>query len=179
MAAGADVMAVIHDWAAMIALDGVLDRGYTLGRRPGRAIPHGDAEASSVDAEPAVVREVGRAAERLGLRSLPQAERLRLKASEITSIAFDGSRAFPVRPIQQVDRPESARHGGDGASRSRGRRPRPRHRARGEGPARRRDAQLPDPVRPRPRSRVRVRPGLDEPRRSWRSLAGSLRRQRE
>ena len=29
-AAGADVMNVIHDWAAMIALDGVLDRGYTL-----------------------------------------------------------------------------------------------------------------------------------------------------
>ena len=34
---GADATAVIRDWAAMIALDGVLDRGYSLaGAQPGR-----------------------------------------------------------------------------------------------------------------------------------------------
>ena len=164
-AAGADVMNVIHDWAAMIALDGVLDRGYTLAG--GQAARYRTATlSSSVDLRnPQSYAKSGAPPNGSDYVRFRKRSGSAFKASEITSsIAFDGSQAFPVRPIQwSVDRNPPDRAGGDAALH-----------AEGDGldrgivrevkVRRRRGAQLPDPVRPRPRSRIRVRPGLDEPR---------------
>ena len=164
-AAGADVMDVIHDWAAMIALDGVLDRGYTLAGGQAAQYRTETLNAGVDWRNPQSFRKPGAPPNGSDYVRFRRAERLVHQGGEIKSIAFDGSQAFPVRPVEWTVDQNPPDHGGDrGASLRRGRRPRSRHRARGEGAERRGDPQLPDPVRPRPRSRLRVRPGLDEPR---------------
>ena len=103
--AGADVMSVIHDWAAMIALDGVLDRGYTLSG--GQAARYQTATlSSSVDLRnPESYKKSGAPPNGSDYVRFRKRSGSAFKAREITSIAFDGSEAFPSRPIQwSVDR---------------------------------------------------------------------------
>jgi len=113
-AAGADTTEVIRDWAAMIALDGVLDRGYLLrGAQPARyrtptlasEVNWGSTEAFLKPGAPPNGSDYVRL--RKGNKFL--------SSTQIRSIAFDGSVAFPRRGIEwQVD-PSPIDHLGNAA----------------------------------------------------------------
>jgi Immune inhibitor A-like, MAM domain len=173
--AGADVMDVIHDWAAMIALDGVLDRGYTLAG--GQAAEYRTATLSGeVDwRNPQSYTKSGAPPNGSDYVRFRKRSGSVFKASEITSIAFDGSQAFPVRRLEwSVDR-NPPDHGGDAALHARG----------GDGLDRGIVREVKVPGRAATLSfqtRYDLAPGLDfafvqvstNRGRSWRSLGGSL-----
>ena len=175
-AAGADVMSVIHDWAAMIALDGVLDRGYTLAG--GQAARYRTATLSgSVDLRnPQSYTKSGAPPNGSDYVRFRKRSGSVFKASEIASIVFDGSQAFPVRPIQwSVDRNPPDRGGGNAALHARG----------GDGLDRGivREVKVPNGAATLSfQTRYDLAPGLEfafvqvstNRGRSWRSLAGSL-----
>jgi hypothetical protein len=118
--AGADVMDVIHDWAAMIALDGVLDRGYTLSggqaaryRTPtlSAGVDWRNPQAFTTSGAPPNGSDYVRFRKRSGSF---------YRAREITAIAFDGSQAFPVRPVEWSVDQNPPDHDGNAALRSGG-----------------------------------------------------------
>jgi Immune inhibitor A-like, MAM domain len=122
LAAGAraDVMEVIHDWAAMVALDGVLDRGYALSG--GQAAKYRTATvAGGVDwRNPQGFNKQGAPPNGSDYIRFRKASGAFFRAGEITSIAFDGSQTFPVRGIEwSVDR-NPPDHGGNPALHSGG-----------------------------------------------------------
>jgi Immune inhibitor A-like, MAM domain len=173
--AGADVMDVLHDWAAMIALDSVLDRGYTLaGGQAGQyrtatlsaGVDWSNPQAFTTSGAPPNGSDYVRFRKRSGSF---------FRAGEVTSIAFDGSRAFPVRPVEwSVDR-NPPDQGGDAALHSGG----------GGGLDRGivREVKVPRGAATLTfQTRYDLAPGLDfgfvqvstDRGRSWRSLGGSL-----
>ena len=112
--AGADSGEVLRAWAAMIALDGVLDRGYRLrGAEPARyrtTTLASEVNWASVDAyaKPGVPPN---GSDYVRLRKGSTF----LRSAQIRSIAFDGSLAFPRRPVEwQVD-PSPIDHTGNPA----------------------------------------------------------------
>jgi hypothetical protein len=173
--AGADVMDLIHDWAAMIALDGVLDRGSTLAG--GQAARYRTATLSaSVDwRNPQAFRTSGAPPNGSDYVRFRKRSGSFFRAGEVTSIAFDGSQAFPVRPVEwSVDRNPPDR-GGDAALHSGG----------GGGLDRGIVRQVKVPSRGATltfQTRYDLTPGLDfafvqvstNRGRSWRSLGGPL-----
>ena len=125
--AGADVMEVIHDWAAMIAFDGVLDRGYTLAG--GQAARYRTATLSGgVDwRNPQAYAKSGAPPNGSDYLRFRKKSGAFFKAGEIRSIAFDGSQAFPGAPRSsgRSTRPARARgnaalHSGGGGGLDRG-----------------------------------------------------------
>jgi hypothetical protein len=115
LAAGAraDAAELIHDWAAMLALDRVLDAGYTL--QGGQAARY---QTPTLGAE--VDWSIPNAY--LAPGAPPNGSdfvRLRgqgggfLKASEIKSISFDGSVGFPPKPVQWKVDGNAPGRGGD------------------------------------------------------------------
>ena len=115
----------------MIALDGVLDRGYRLTRRHSRAVPDADAGARASTGRARRVREARRAAQRVATTSACGTERRvparRRRSARSRSTARS---AFPRRPVEwQVD-PNPIDHARQcRAPLGRRRRARPRHRA--------------------------------------------------
>jgi hypothetical protein len=112
--AGANAGEVLRGWAAMIALDGVLDRGYRL--RGAQPAPYrtptlaSEVNWASVDAyaKPGVPPN---GSDYVRLRN----GNTFLRSAQIRSIAFDGSLAFPRRPVEwQVD-PSPIDHSGNPA----------------------------------------------------------------
>ena len=119
-AAGADVMDVLHDWAAMIALDGVLDRGYTL--TGGRAAQY-RTETLNAGVEwrnPQTFRKAGAPPNGSDYVRFKSRTGSFIKAGAITSLAFDGSQASPVRGVEWKVDQNPPDHGGDPALRSGG-----------------------------------------------------------
>jgi Immune inhibitor A-like, MAM domain len=111
----ADVMEVIHDWAAMIALDGVLDRGYSLGGGQAGKYRTGTLTGGVDWRNPQDFEKVGAPPNGSDYLRLRKKNGAFFKAAEIRSISFDGSKAFPVRPIEwSVDR-SPPDHGGNAA----------------------------------------------------------------
>lgn len=126
-AAGADVMDLIHDWAAMIALDGVLDRGATLagGQAARYRTPTLSTDVDWRNTE--AFRKAGAPPNGSDYVRFRKRSGSFFRAGELTSIAFDGSQAFPVRPVEwSVDRNppdrggDSALHSGGGGGLDRG-----------------------------------------------------------
>ena len=106
---------LVRDWAAMIALDGVLDRGYRLtGGRPARyrtATLDAAVNWSSLQAyrrRPAPCRTAP-------TTSGSPAPTARSRGSDIRSIAFDGSAGFPRRPVEWRVDTSAIDHPGDPA----------------------------------------------------------------
>jgi hypothetical protein len=174
-AAGADVMDVIHDWAAMIALDGVLDRGSTLAG--GQAARYRTATLSGgVDwRNPQAFTKSGAPPNGSDYVRFRKRSGSFFKAGELTSIAFDGSQAFPVRPVEWSVDQNPPDHGGDAALHSGG----------GGGLDRGivREVKVPSGAATLTlQTRYDLAPGLDfafvqvstNRGRSWRSLGGSL-----
>ena len=171
--AGADAGEVVRSWAAMIALDGVLDRSYRLrGAQPARY--RTPTLASEVN-WPSVDAFVKPGAPPNGSDYV----RLRrgstyLRSAQIRSIAFDGSLAFPRRPVEwQVD-PSPIDHAGNPAL----------HSGSGGGLDRGivRRVQVPQRARLTFATRFDLAPGKDfgfvqvstDGGKSWRSVAGNL-----
>lgn len=119
-AAGADVAEVIHDWAAMVALDGVLDRGYTLAG--GQAAKYRTATlAGGVDwRNPQGFNKPGAPPNGSDYIRFRKPSGAFFKAGEIKSIAFDGSQGFPVRPVEWSVDQSPPDHAGNGALHSGG-----------------------------------------------------------
>jgi Immune inhibitor A peptidase M6 len=119
-AAGGDASEVLHDWAVMIALDGVLDGGYSLaGASPARyqsTSLHADVNWSSPDA----YLTPGAPPNGSDYVQFRNARGGFLKASQITSIAFDGSPAFPPRGVEWSVDANPLDHGGNSALHSGG-----------------------------------------------------------
>jgi hypothetical protein len=123
----ADVMEVIHDWAAMIALDGVLDRGYSL-TGSGAATYRTATLTGGVDwRNPQDFEKSGAPPNGSDYLRLRKKSGAFFKAAEIRSINFDGSKAFPARPVEwSVDRSppdhgsNAALHSGPGGGLDRG-----------------------------------------------------------
>jgi Immune inhibitor A-like, MAM domain len=112
---GASATEVIHDWAAMIALDGVLDRGYTLtgGQAARYRTPSLDAEVDWRN--PQGFAKSGAPPNGSDYMRLRKSSGAFFRAAEIRSIEFDGSQGFPVRPVEwQVD-PNPRDHAGNPA----------------------------------------------------------------
>jgi Immune inhibitor A-like, MAM domain len=110
--AGAEV---IHDWAAMVALDGVLDRGFRLtGGQPAKyRVP---TLAASINwNSPDAYLNPGAPPNGSDYVRLKGAGNRFLKASQIRSIAFDGSVAFPRRPVEWTVDPQPLDHPGNPA----------------------------------------------------------------
>jgi hypothetical protein len=117
---GADATEVIHDWAAMIALDGVLDRGYTLagGQAARYRTPTLSAEVDWRN--PQGFAKSGAPPNGSDYLRFRKSSGTFFKAAEIRSIAFDGSQGFPVRAVEwQVD-PNPRDHAGNPALHSGG-----------------------------------------------------------
>jgi hypothetical protein len=156
-------------------LDAVLDRGATLAG--GQAARYRTATLSaSVDwRNPQAFTKPGAPPNGSDYVRFRKRSSASFRASEITSIAFDGSRAFPVRPVEwSVDR-NPPDHGGDAALRSGG----------GGGLDRGivREVKVPPAAGTLTfQTRYDLAPGLDfafvqvstNRGRSWRSLGGSL-----
>ena len=101
---GASATEVIHDWAAMIALDGVLDRGYTLtgGQAARYRTPTLNAEVDWRN--PQGFAKSGAPPNGSDYLRLRKNSGAFFRAAEIRSIEFDGSQGFPVRGVEwQVD----------------------------------------------------------------------------
>jgi hypothetical protein len=122
-----DAQELIHDWAAMIALDGVLDRGYRLsGGNAGRyRTPTLDTEVNwsnrNAYGRPGAPPN---GSDYVRLRGSGAAF---LRSGAIRSISFDGSAAFPRRGVEwRVDRSpversgNAALHSGGGGGLDRG-----------------------------------------------------------
>ena len=112
---GSDATELVHDWTAMIALDGVLDRGYRL--RGGQAARY---RTPTLDA--GVNWSSGQAFSTPG--APPNGAdyvRLRngsgrfLRSGQIRSIAYDGSATFPRRPVEWRVDPSPIDHAGNAA----------------------------------------------------------------
>ena len=123
---GADPGEVIRSWAAMVALDGVLDKGYQLrGAQPGRyrtATLASEVNWASVDA----YVKPGAPPNGSDYVRLRNGNRM-LSSTQIRSIAFDGSLAFPRRGVEwqvdpsPIDRAgNAALHSGSGGGLDRG-----------------------------------------------------------
>ena len=113
--AGSDVAALLHDWAVMLALDGVLDRGGRLsGGAVGRfRVPTLDAAVNW--AAPQSYLRPGAPPNGSDYVRLTGANRAFLPSSQIRSIAFDGSVAFPRRPVEWRVEPNPLEHAGNAA----------------------------------------------------------------
>lgn len=112
---GLNAPEILHDWAAMVALDGVLDRGFRLaGAQQARyRVPTLDASINwgSSDAylNPGVPPN---GSDYVRLRGTGGRF---LKASQIRTISFDGSAAFPRRPVEWTVDPSPLDHAGNPA----------------------------------------------------------------
>ena len=124
---GANATAVIRDWAAMIALDGVLDRGYTLaGAQPGRyRTPTLSAEVDWRN--PSAFSSPGAPPNGSDYLRFRRPSGVFLTAAQIKSISFDGSGGFPARPVEwavDANPPDqggnAALHSGSGGGLDRG-----------------------------------------------------------
>jgi hypothetical protein len=113
-AAGADAAEVVRSWAAMIALDGVLDKGYRLrGAPPSRFQTATLASEVNWTSTEAYIKP-GVPPNGSDFVRFRQGSRF-LRSTQIRSIAFDGSTAFPRRPVEwQVD-PSPIDHLGNAA----------------------------------------------------------------
>jgi Immune inhibitor A-like, MAM domain len=117
-AAGADVTEVIHDWAVMVALDGVLDQGYTLAGGQAAKYRTGTLTGGVDWRNPQGFRSPGAPPNGSDYLRFRKPSGAFLKAAEIRSITFDGSKAFPVRPIEWTVDQSPPDHGGNPALRS-------------------------------------------------------------
>lgn len=114
-ARGASAAGVLHDWAAMVALDGVLDGGFRLaGGQPARY------RTSTLDASinwssPDAYLNPGAPPNGSDYVRLRGAGSRPLKAGQIRSISFDGSVAFPRRPVEWRVDASPLDHAGDPA----------------------------------------------------------------
>ena len=113
--AGSDSGRLIHDWAVMLALDGVLDRGGRLsGGAVGRfRVPALDAAVNW--AAPQSYLRPGAPPNGSDYVRLTGANRAFLPSSRIRSIDFDGSVAFPRRPVEWRVDPSPLEHAGNAA----------------------------------------------------------------
>jgi Immune inhibitor A peptidase M6 len=117
-AAGADVTEVIHDWAGMIALDGVLDRGYSLTGGQAARYRTGTLTAGVDWRNPQGFRNAGAPPNGSDFLRLRKPSGAFFRAAEIRSITFDGSKAFPARPIEWSVDQSPPDHAGNPALRS-------------------------------------------------------------
>jgi hypothetical protein len=113
--AGADAAEVIRDWAAMIALDGVLDRGFRL--TGGQAARYRTATLdSSVNwASPQSFRNPGAPPNGSDYVRLAGAGGRALRSAGIRSIVFDGSAAVPRRGVEWRVDANPIEHAGNAA----------------------------------------------------------------
>ena len=174
-ARGADASEVIHDWAAMIALDHVLDKGATLKGGAAARYRTPTLDASVNWDSPDSYLTPGAPPNGSDYVRLRAKSGKYLKAAQIRSIAFDGSAAFPVRGIEWAVDPNPLDHGGNPAL----------HSGSGGGLDRGLVRQVKVPSGPAKltfQTRYDLSPGLDfafvqvstNGGRSWKSLAGSL-----
>lgn len=114
-ARGADAAEVIHDWAAMVALDGLLDQGYTLtGGNAARL--RSDAVSASVNwSNPDAFLTPGAPSNGSDYVRLAGKGGAYLKADRVKSISFDGSAAFPARRVEWTVDANPLDHSGDAA----------------------------------------------------------------
>src|SRR5439155_3282422 len=114
-ARGGDASEVIHDWAAMIALDHVLDKGATLKGGAAARYRTPTLDASVNWDSPDSYLTPGAPPNGSDYVRLRAKSGKYLKAAQIRSIAFDGSAAFPVRGIEWAVDPNPLDHGGNPA----------------------------------------------------------------
>jgi hypothetical protein len=124
---GSDAAELVRDWAAMLALDGILDRGARLsGGSAGRyRTPTLDATINW--SNPDAYRRPGAPPNGSDYVRLAGAGRSFLHSRQIRSISFDGSSGFPQRGVEwTVDRSpldhagDPALHSGSGGGLDRG-----------------------------------------------------------
>jgi immune inhibitor InhA-like protein len=124
---GADGTEIIHDWAAMLALDAVLDRGAVLSGGQAAKYQTPTLDASVDWSIPNAYLAPGAPPNGSDFVRLRGKSGAFLKASQISSISFDGSFGFPPRPVQwRVDTNapgrsgDAALHSGGGGGLDRG-----------------------------------------------------------
>ncbi len=114
-AAGSDAAEVLHDWAAMVALDDVLDRGYQLAGGQSARYRTPTLDATVNWATPDAYLTPGAPPNGSDYVRLRGRGGTFLKASQIRSISFDGSVAFPPRPVEWAVDPSPLDHAGNPA----------------------------------------------------------------
>jgi hypothetical protein len=98
--AGADATEIVRDWAAMIALDGVLDRGFRLTGAPAARYRTSTLSTSVNWSSPQAFQRPGAPPNGSDyVRLVGRGGRV-LRPDRIRSIAFDGSAAFPRRGVE-------------------------------------------------------------------------------
>lgn len=115
---GARVAEVIHDWAAMVALDGVLDTGARLWGGRARDFQTPTLHASVNLSSPEAYSTPGAPPNGSDYVRLRDGSGTFLSARDIHSLSFDGAETLPPQPVEwevDVDPPE---HPGDAALRS-------------------------------------------------------------
>ena len=118
--AGADATAVIHDWAAMIALDGVLDRGFRLTGGQAARYRTSTLDTSVNWSSPQAFRNPGAPPNGSDYVRLVGQSGGVLRSNRIRSIAFDGAAAFPRRGVEWRVDPNPIDHAGNPALHSGG-----------------------------------------------------------
>jgi hypothetical protein len=118
--ARSDAASVLHDWAAMLALDGVLDRGARLSGGAAARYRTSTLDGGINWSNPDAYRRPGAPPNGSDYVRLAARNRAFMPSSRVRSISFDGSAAFPRRPVEwQVDR-NPVDHTGDAALHSGG-----------------------------------------------------------
>jgi Immune inhibitor A-like, MAM domain len=106
---------VLHDWSAMITLDGVLDRGYKLSGGTAARYRTPTLDASVDWASPEAYRAAGAPPNGSDYVRLRNAGGKFLASSAIRSISFDGSAGFPRRGVEWRVEPSPIDHAGNPA----------------------------------------------------------------
>ena len=106
---------VLHDWAATLALDSVVDHGWSLNGGPyGRYRASGIDAAINWDADDAYA-DAGAPPNGSDYVRLRGGAGNYLRASQIRSIAFDGAETLPTLPVEWEVDPSPPGHEGDPA----------------------------------------------------------------
>ena len=114
-ASGSDGATVIHDWAVMLALDGVLDRGHRLVGGSSARFRTPSLDAAINWATPQSYLRPGAPPNGSDYVRLAGANGGFLSSSRINSIGFDGSLSFPRRPVEWRVDPSPLEHAGNAA----------------------------------------------------------------
>ena len=114
-ARGADAAEVLHDWAAMIALDKVLDDGAKLKGGSAARYQTPTLHASVNWDNPDSYLTAGAPPNGSDYVRLRNKSQKYLSSAQIKSISFDGSPAFPARGVEWGIDPNPLDHGGNPA----------------------------------------------------------------
>lgn len=114
-AAPADVGEIVHDWAAMVALDGVLDRGARLAGGTAKRYRSAPLDASINWAGPDAYSTGGAPPNGSDYVRLRNEDGAFIESRRIREIAFDGAERLPPRPVEWRVDGNPPGHPGDAA----------------------------------------------------------------